>query len=169
MTRRAVVQKWILYSLCALALVLVQSLLLVRVQVWGVHPFLLPAIAVIPVTLERDEGALLFSVFFGLACDLLTPVAGLPCFYALAFLVSGGLAWLLSGRVVAAGLVCSLAAAASALVVCGVLHLAVLAGSQSVDVTAAAVLAGKEAALSLPLTVLVHYPFRRICLLTRRN
>ena len=54
MTRRAVVQKWILYSLCALALVLVQSLLLVRVQVWGVHPFLLPAIAVIPVTLERD-------------------------------------------------------------------------------------------------------------------
>ena len=87
MTRRAVVQKWILYSLCALALVLVQSLLLVRVQVWGVHPFLLPAIAVIPVTLERDEGALLFSVFFGLACDLLTPVAGLPCFYALAFLL----------------------------------------------------------------------------------
>lgn len=168
MTRRAVVQKWILYSLCTLALVLVQSLLLVRVQVWGVHPFLLPAIAVIPVTLERDEGALLFSVFFGLACDLLTPVAGLPCFYALAFLVSGGLAWLLSGRVVA-GLVCSLAAAASALVVCGVLHLAVLAGSQSVDVTAAAVLAGKEAALSLPLTVLVHYPFRRICLLTRRD
>ena len=159
MTRRAVVQKWILYSLCALALVLVQSLLLVRVQVWGVHPFLLPAIAVIPVTLERDEGALLFSVFFGLACDLLTPVAGLPCFYALAFLVSGGLAWLLSGRVVAA----------SALVVCGVLHLAVLAGSQSVDVTAAAVLAGKEAALSLPLTVLVHYPFRRICLLTQRD
>ena len=169
MTRRAVVQKWILYSLCALALVLVQSLLLVRVQVWGVHPFLLPAIAVIPVTLERDEGALLFSVFFGLACDLLTPVAGLPCFYALAVLVSGGLAGLLSGRVVAAGLVCSLAAAASALVVCGVLHLAVLAGSQSVDVTAAAVLAGKEAALSLPLTVLVHYPFRRICLLTQRD
>ena len=34
---------------------------------------------------------------------------------------------------------------------------------------AAAVLAGKEAALSLPLTVLVHYPFRRICLLTQRD
>ena len=39
MTRRAVVQKWILYSLCALALVLVQSLLLVRVQVWAYTPF----------------------------------------------------------------------------------------------------------------------------------
>ena len=169
MTRRAILLKWILYCLCALALALLQGLVLVYVRVWGVHPFLLPAIAVIPATLERNEQALLYAVFFGLACDLLSPVAGLPCFYALAFLVSGGLAWLLSGRVVAAGLVCSLAAAASALVVCGVLHLAVLAGSQSVDVTAAAVLAGKEAALSLPLTVLVHYPFRRICLLTRRD
>ena len=169
MTRRMITIKWIFYSLWTLLFLLAQQLVLPHIRVWGVHPFLLPAIAVIPVTLERDEGALLFSVFFGLACDLLTPVAGLPCFYALAFLVSGGLAWLLSGRVVAVGLVCSLAAAASALVVCGVLHLAVLAGSQSVDVTAAAVLAGKEAALSLPLTVLVHYPFRRICLLTQRD
>lgn len=169
MTRRATAIKWICYCLGALVLVLVQSAVLVHVRIWGVHPFILPAIAVIPATLERGEQGLLYGAFFGLACDLLTPVAGLPCFYALAFLVSGGLAWLLSGRVVAAGLVCSLAAAASALVVCGVLHLAVLAGSQSVDVTAAAVLAGKEAALSLPLTVLVHYPFRRICLLTQRD
>lgn len=160
MTRRAMMQKWILYSLCALALVLAESLLLVRIEIWGVHPFLLPAIAVIPVTLERDEAALLFSVFFGLVCDLLSPVAGLPCFYTLAFLISGGAAWLLSGRVVAAGLVCSLAATASSLAVCSLLHLAVLAGSYSVDAAAAALLAGKEALLSLPLTALVHYPFR---------
>ena len=102
MTRRAMIQKWILYGLCALALVLAEGLLLVRVEFWGVHPFLLPAIAVIPVTLERDEAALLFSVFFGLVCDLLSPVTGLPCFYTLAFLLSGALAWLLSGRLVAA-------------------------------------------------------------------
>ena len=165
MTRRAMIQKWILYGLCALALVLAEGLLLVRVEFWGVHPFLLPAIAVIPVTLERDEAALLFSVFFGLVCDLLSPVAGLPCFYTLAFLLSGALAWLLSGRVVAAGLVCSLAATT----VCSLLHLAVLAGSQPVDASAAAMLAGKEALLSLPLTVLAHYPFRKVCLATQRD
>ena len=164
MTRRAMIQKWILYGLCALALVLAEGLLLVRVEFWGVHPFLLPAIAVIPVTLERDEAALLFSVFFGLVCDLLSPVTGLPCFYTLAFLLSGALAWLLSGR-----LVCSLAATAVSLAVCSLLHLAVLAGSQPVDASAAAMLAGKEALLSLPLTVLAHYPFRRVCLATQRD
>ena len=161
MTRRAMIQKWILYGLCALALVLAEGLLLVRVEFWGVHPFLLPAIAVIPVTLERDEAALL--------CDLLSPVTGLPCFYTLAFLLSGALAWLLSGRLVAAGLVCSLAATAVSLAVCSLLHLAVLAGSQPVDASAAAMLAGKEALLSLPLTVLAHYPFRKVCLATQRD
>ena len=168
MTRRAMIQKWILYGLCALALVLAEGLLLVRVEFWGVHPFLLPAIAVIPVTLERDEAALLFSVFFGLVCDLLSPVTGLPCFYTLAFLLSGALAWLLAGRLVA-GLVCSLAATAVSLAVCSLLHLAVLAGSQPVDASAAAMLAGKEALLSLPLTVLAHYPFRKVCLATQRD
>ena len=77
MTRRAILLKWILYCLCALALALLQGLVLVYVRVWGVHPFLLPAIAVIPATLERNEQALLYAVFFGLACDLLSPVAGL--------------------------------------------------------------------------------------------
>ena len=65
MTRRAILLKWILYCLCALALALLQGLVLVYVRVWGVHPFLLPAIAVIPATLERNEQALLYAVFFG--------------------------------------------------------------------------------------------------------
>ena len=59
MTRRAILLKWILYCLCALALALLQGLVLVYVRVWGVHPFLLPAIAVIPATLEHNEQALL--------------------------------------------------------------------------------------------------------------
>lgn len=65
MTRRAILLKWILYCLCALALALLQGLVLVYVRVWGVHPFLLPAIAVIPATLERNEQALLYAVFSG--------------------------------------------------------------------------------------------------------
>ena len=69
----------------------------------------------------------------------------------------------------AAGLVCSLAATAVSLSVCSLLHLAVLAGSQPADASAAAMLAGKEALLSLPLTVLAHYPFRKVCLATQRD
>lgn len=169
MTRRAIIQKWILYSLCALGLVLLEGLVLVRIEVWGVHPLLLPAIAVIPVTMEQDEAALLFAVFFGLACDLLTPVSGLPCFYAIAFFLGGAAAWLLSGRVVAAGLACSLAASAAALLICDLLHWAVLAYAMPTDFSAASLLAAREAALSLPLTLLAHYPFRRVALATKRD
>ena len=128
MTRRAILLKWILYCLCALALALLQGLVLVYVRVWGVHPFLLPAIAVIPATLERNEQALLYAVFFGLACDLLSPVAGLPCFYALAFLLGAAAAWLLSGQVIMAGVVCSLVVTGVCMLLCGLLHMAVLAG-----------------------------------------
>ena len=87
MTRRATAIKWICYCLGALVLALVQSAVLVHVRIWGVHPFILPAIAVIPATLERSEQGLLYGAFFGLACDLLTPVAGMPCFYFLVFLL----------------------------------------------------------------------------------
>ena len=137
MTRRAILLKWILYCLCALALALLQGLVLVYVRVWGVHPFLLPAIAVIPATLERNEQALLYAVFFGLACDLLSPVAGLPCFYALAFLLGAAAAWLLSGQVIMAGMVCSLVVTGVCMLLCGLLHMAVLAGHSGAGLTAA--------------------------------
>lgn len=155
MTRRAVAAKWILYCLCAAALVLAQELLLVHLRLWGVHPFLLPAIAVIPVTLERSEQALIYAVFFGLVCDLLTPVQGLPCFYALAFLLGAAAAWLLSGQLIAAGLVCSLTVTAAATVLCGLLHLLVLSG-QGHAVSAGFLLLGKELAVSLPFAAAAH-------------
>ena len=41
MTRRTMVRKWILYGLCALALLAVQDMVLVYIRVGGVHPFLL--------------------------------------------------------------------------------------------------------------------------------
>lgn len=162
MTRSDIIKKWAVYSLCALLLVVLQGLVLVQVRIWGIHPFLLPAIAVIPATLERSEGALIFAAFFGLLCDLLAPVAGLPCFYCLVFFAAAVCAWLLAARVVVAGLFCSLAAVAVALGLCGVLHLVVLSARGQADVSAALALLGGELVLSLPLTVLVHFPFRYI-------
>ena len=103
MTRRAIVQKWILYCLCALVLLAVQDLILVRIRIGGVHPFLLPALAVIPVTLERSGQSLLYALFFGLACDLLMPTGVFVCFYCLVFLAAAVIAQLLSGQVIVAG------------------------------------------------------------------
>ena len=158
--RRAILLKWILYCLCALALALLQGLVLVYVRVWGVHPFLLPAIAVIPATLERNEQALLYAVFFGLVCDLLSPVAGLPCFYALAFLLGAAAAWLLSGQVIMAGVVCSLVVTGVCMLLCGLLHMAVLAGHSGAGLTAAGLLLGRELAVSLPFAAAAHTLFR---------
>ena len=152
MTRRAILLKWILYCLCALALALLQGLVLVYVRVWGVHPFLLPAIAVIPATLERNEQALV--------CDLLSPVAGLPCFYALAFLLGAAAAWLLSGQVIMAGVVCSLVVTGVCMLLCGLLHMAVLAGHSGAGLTAAGLLLGRELAVSLPFAAAAHPLFR---------
>ena len=152
MTRRAILLKWILYCLCALALALLQGLVLVYVRVWGVHPFLLPAIAVIPATLERNEQ--------GLVCDLLSPVAGLPCFYALAFLLGAAAAWLLSGQVIMAGVVCSLVVTGVCMLLCGLLHMAVLAGHSGAGLTAAGLLLGRELLVSLPFAAAAHPLFR---------
>lgn len=166
MTRRDIIKKWAVYAVCAVVLTLVQSQVLTHLTVWGVHPFLLPAIAALPAALERNEEAVLFAVFYGLVCDLLMPVAGLPCFYELAFFAAAICAWLLSARVVTAGLFCSVTVTAAALVLCGVLHLLVLSGSGQ-SMTAALRLMGCEAVLTLPLSPLVHFPYRKVWQLTQ--
>ena len=160
MTRRATAIKWICYCLGALVLVLVQSAVLVHVRIWGVHPFILPAIAVIPATLERGEQGLLYGAFFGLACDLLAPVAGMPCFYFLVFLLGAAAAWLLSGQVIMAGVVCSLVVTGVCMLLCGLLHMAVLAGHSGAGLTAAGLLLGRELLVSLPFAAAAHPLFR---------
>ena len=169
MTRRAVVRKWILYCLCALVLVLVQNMVLVYVRIVGVHPFLLPALALIPVTLERSGPSLLYALFFGLACDLLIPSGVFVCFYCLKFFVAAILARLLSVQVIAAGLFCSLAVSAVGLLLCGLLQIMLLTSQHGVSIGPALTLLGKELLLSLAVTPLAHFPFRKVFRLTRSD
>lgn len=166
MTRRDLIKKWAVYAVCAVVLTLVQAQALTHLTLWGVHPFLLPAIAVLPAAFERNEGAVLFAVFYGLVCDLLMPVAGLPCFYELAFFAAALASWVLSARVVTAGLFCSLTVTAASLLLCGLLHLLVLSAAGE-SMTAALGLLVREALLTLPLTPLVHFPYRKVRQLTQ--
>ena len=167
MTRRTMVRKWILYCLCALVLLAVQGMVLVYVRVGGVHPFLLPALALIPVTLERSSQSLLYALFFGLACDLLMPTDVFVCFYCLVFFGGALLARLLSGQVIMAGLFCSLAVSAVGLLLCGFLQILLLTYQQGISTGPALTLLGKELLLSLAVTPLAHFPFSRVCRLTR--
>ena len=70
------------------------------------------------------------------------------------------IAWLLSGQVLAAGLVCSLVVTAAATAVCGLLHMAVLAGHHGATAGATLSLLGRELLLSLPCAVAAHPLFR---------
>ena len=167
MTRRAMVRKWILYCLCALMLLLVQNTVLVYIRVGGVHPFLLPAVAVIPVTLERSGQSLLYALFFGLACDLLAPTGVFVCFYCLVFLAAAVIARLLSGQVIVTGLFCSLAATTAALLLYGFLQILLLTYQRGISTGPALTLLGKELLLSLAATPLAHFPFYKVFRLTR--
>ena len=87
MTRRLITIKWLFYSLWTLLFLLVQQLVLPYIRIWGVHPFLLPALAAVAASFEgRWEGPI-YGLVLGLICDLLFPGA-FPCFYAITLLLS---------------------------------------------------------------------------------
>ena len=65
MTRRNFAIKWLLYGLATLLFVVLQSLLLNHITLWGIHPFLLPLIVALATMWEGNEGVV-FSLIFGL-------------------------------------------------------------------------------------------------------
>ena len=155
------------YALVLASMTVLQLGLFSDLRIGGVHPFLLPALALIPVTLERSGQSLLYALFFGLACDLLMPTGVFVCFYCLVFFGGALLARLLSGQVIVAGLFCSLAVSAVGLLLCGFLRILLLTYQQGISTGPALTLLGKELLLSLAVTPLVHFPFSRVCHLTR--
>lgn len=78
MTQRDYALKWLFYSLATLLLVVLQDVILDHIQLWGVHPFLLPLIPALAVMWEGNEGVI-FSLVFGLLTDLTTK-GPIPCF-----------------------------------------------------------------------------------------
>ena len=63
MQHRDYVFKWLFYSLTALAFVLLQVFVLVHVRLWGIHPFVFPALVATIAALESPhDSAVLPSV-----------------------------------------------------------------------------------------------------------
>ena len=120
LARNALIFRWFLYAAAAFLCAFAQTAVLQRVTVWGVIPFLYPAIAVIPATFEGSVPGTAFALCAGLVCDLLLP-APIPCFYTLTLPFAGLCAGLLSHSVLPAGHGCSLASAAIAFFFTGLL------------------------------------------------
>lgn len=156
MTRRAIALKWLLYALTAAVAVLLQNLILTPLHIGGVHPFLLPAAAVIPATREARGQSLLFAFTFGLLCDLTMP-ASFPCLYAAAFSLSALLSGIVARRLINPGAICSVAASTAALIVTDLLQLLSMAGSGTTDVLTGLVLTLHELAVSVVFFFPVHF------------
>ena len=104
--RNATLFKWALYSAAIVLCLLVQRVLLQRIALWGVIPFVYPLLAAIPATFEDSVTGTAFALLSGVLSDLLLP-APLPCFYTLVFPFVGLLAASLSRSVLRSGFLCS--------------------------------------------------------------
>ena len=130
-------------------------------EIWGIHPFLLPMLPVMAVILEGQRESAFFAVGLGLFCDLLFPGV-IPCFYTLAFLVCALVAGLLAGRVIMPGFLCAFVCGALALVVTNLLQILFLTFRISFSFSDAMLLLGKELLLSIAAAPLIFLVFRKI-------
>ena len=135
MNQRDMFFKWLYYAGAVLLLVLVQSLVLNRISVWAVHPFLPPVIAGIMAMLEGP---------------------------ALAFLAAALPAAMIAKRLLSQGFLCAVLCAALALVITDLLHTVLLTFRQGVELSAALSLTGRELAVTVVLSPLVYLLLRSV-------
>ena len=155
MNQRDMFFKWLYYA----GAVLVQSLVLNRISVWAVHPFLPPVIAGIMAMLEGPAEGAVFGGIFGLLCDLTMPGV-IPCFYTLAFLAAALPAAMIAKRLLSQGFLCAVLCAA--LVITDLLHTVLLTFRQGVELSAALSLTGRELAVTVVLSPLVYLLLRSV-------
>ncbi len=161
MSQRNALYRWIFYGLAAALFLFLQGMLLNRLRVWGVHPFLPPVLAVVAAVWEDRQQSLCAGAVFGLLCDL-TLGPPIPCFYVLTFAAAAFLAGFASKRWIQPGFLCALAVSLAALVLNGSFYALVLSVRGVNDAAAAAALIGREVLLTLPLIPFVYLLFRRI-------
>lgn len=150
--------RWLFYALAALLFLAIQSLFLNRVSLWGVHPFVLPVLVAVASSWEDRQECLCAAAVFGLLCDLWLPGV-IPCFYFLSFSLCAFLAGIVSSRWISPGFFCAILNTVFSLVLNGALCALFLTYRGGSSTAAAALLAGKELLLSLPLTVPVYLLF----------
>ena len=153
--------RWLFYSLGGILFLILQGLVLNRVRLWGVHPFLPPVLVAVAAAHEDRQESLCAAAVFGLLCDL-TMQPPIPCFFVLTYVAAAFLAGLISTRWMQPGFFCALVASLAALLIGDGFHALILSVRGVNDLHAAAAITGRELALTLPLTPLVYLLFRRI-------
>ena len=159
-TRREAALKWTVVALATLVLLFLHTLSFSRLSLWGVAPFLPPLIVAAVCSIENDLGSIVFSLVFGVLCDL--SLGGLlPCLYTLAFFFAAVLILILGHSVLQPGFFCALISAAVSFLLTAALSFVVLAGGNA-TFGACVSLFFRELLVSLPLLPLCFLVFWRI-------
>ena len=147
-TTRDTAVKWTAYALACLLLLFGHELTLAHLRVWGIAPFLPPLLPAVLASMEDRLEGFVFALAFGVLCDLAL-TAPLPCLYTIAFP-------LIARSVLQPGILCSLAVSTAAFVLVDLITaVTLLAGGRS-ELSAIALRAVQELALSLPLLIVCH-------------
>ncbi len=153
--------KWLLYGAATFLMLLLQGFLLQYLRIFGVMPFLYPALAAVLSMYEGAFGGTVYSLVLGVLCDLTLP-GPIPCFYTLVFPVAGLCAGLLSKSWLPAGLPCALAVSVVAFALTGGFHALLLAVSGKAAWAAAASTALRETGATLLFVPVVFLLFRKV-------
>ena len=152
LARNETIFKWALYAAAAALCFFVQAFVLQRFTVWGVIPFLYPALAAIPAAYEGPVPGTVFALAVGVMCDLLLPEP-LPCFYTLVFPLVGLCASLIAQSWLPAGFLCSLAVTALGFVLTGAFHCFLLWAREKSAWGTGAFVCCRALLVSLPLAI----------------
>lgn len=159
MTRQKLIFYWALYTLLALLLLLLQSLLS-HLQISGIHPFLLPCAAVLTAVYTSRRGGCIFAFLFGFLCDMLFTGA-IPCFYLLVFPLCAFGAGLLSRRFLSSGFFCSLLVCAASVFFTSLFQMFFLSFRNDVPFLSGMHLLALELALTVPFVLILHPLYSR--------
>ena len=153
--------RWLFYGLAAGLCLIVQGMVLDRLRLWGIHPFLPPVLVAAAAAQEDRQESLCAAAVFGLICDL-TMAPPAPCFYTATFAATAFLTGLMAKHLIVPGLFCALVASVLAFLLDGAAHTVVLTYRGVSDLSSAAAITGSELLLTLPLTPLIYLLYRPI-------
>lgn len=163
MSRRKFFYYWLLHSLAAFLVILVQVTVGPHITVLGLHPMSVLFMPAIVATYNPLRHSLLYSAILGIVCDLLAP-GPIPIFYLLTYTLIAAAAHLISRRMQPT-LPCSLTVCLSAWSITGLVRLFLLSMAPGFAFGAAASILGRELLISIPAMALVH----GLCILLRRH
>lgn len=102
-----IIAKWSVYALATLALVVCQHLILDRISIGGITPFLYPMLCALVSSYEGLQQGGNFSLVMGILCDL-TVRGPFDGFYTLTFTLIGVLAGRIGETLLTPGWLCGL-------------------------------------------------------------